>query len=1001
MTLFRLGPARKALVIAAFCLAVGHRSLPAQSLTTGGLTATVLDERGMTLPGVSVTLEKGNTAFLMQTTDSRGVVVFAVVPPGRYSLLTEQLGYRPLRTTGLLVAGGGMAALSVHLTRGAPGNTVDERPASLFQARSGVDRLVIGSELNTLDRRRDLTDVTRGFPEVDAPRDGRNGFVASANGRPSTESRLIVDGMDELLFRHPGIRTEPAAAPLFSRDAFDQARLIGFGRDVEWPGASGAILAGSTRPGSGAASVLPWFAYSSAKLGGRKADNPADSSAASFEGGLRASGSIKGDTGAWSLRAEYRQSAEPSANPFEVAVGGTDPTAAIRAAVQTLGHGEVSSWLAPTVRTWKGGNAMGRLDYQVGRSATLGVRAGMASWSEDNPLIGNELGNGAGGRLEAKDLSFAAALTTWGDDWLSETRIGVRSSQRDWTGSNTPYTGLVGDGLAIGGSATVPGLFKDAQVQLNEAVTFTLGAHLVKGVVDVSRRSVTNDWLPYGVARFEFGDVASFVAGRGAFVQSTRSGAAPTVAVTYPSLALQDSWQATPRLQLIGGVRLESQKFPKAMFTQNAAWAATSGLNSAVQPLEGKGGRIGPRGGLVWTSDAAGTTVLRLDAGLVPVHLDLSALTEAIQNSGAVTVKRATGTLTWPATTASATPVIGPTLTFFNEGVKSPRAFKGDASLAHRFGPDVTLSLHAAYDHTDYLLRRADLNLIQAALSTGSDYRAIYGTLEQYNSLLTPAVGSNRRFRNFDMAYLLSSTGFADYSEVGVALERRMARGLTVNLSYTWSRTRDNLPGQLSNDVADQLSPFPTATGISTWDEGRSDFDVPSRFSGMMEYATGSISLSGRYRYRSGLPFTPGFARGVDANADGATGNDPAPLLASISGMSDLMTQNSCLTAPASFFAVRNSCRDPAVQSLDLHLGIKLPIGGSHPVSLLVDAFNVVSTDIGLFDHAAVLVDAAGGLTYNSAGQLVLPLVANDNFGKLLSRRGEPRAVRIGFRMEN
>ena len=1001
MTFFRPGTARKALVIAACSLAVHHDPLPAQSLTTGGLTATVLDERGMSLPGVSVTLEKGNTAYLLQTTDSRGVVVFSVVPPGRYALLTEQLGYRPLRTTGLLIAGGGMAALSVTLARGAPDNTVDERPAVLFQARSGVDRLIIGSEIGNLDRRRELTDVSRGFPEVDAPRDGRTGFIMSANGRPTRESHLVIDGMDELLMRHPGIPTEPASAPLFSRDAFDQARLLGLGRDVEWPGASGAILAGSTRSGSGATSVLPWFAYSSAKLGGRKADNPADSSASSFEGGFRASGSIKGDTGAWALRAGYRQSVEPSANPFEVAIGATDPTAAIRSAVETLGHGEVASWLSPTVRTWKGGDVLARFDWRFGRSTSLGLRAGMASWSEDNPLVGNELGNGAGGRLEAKDLSFAAVLTKSGDDWLSETRLGIRSSQRDWTGPNTPYTGLVGDGLAIGGSATVPGLFKDAQLQFSEAASFTLGAHLLKGVIDFSRRRVTDDWLPYGVARFEFGDVASFAAGSGAVVQSTRTGAAPSVAVTYPSLGLQDSWQATPRLQLIGGLRLESQKIPRELITPNALWTAVAGLNSAVQPSEGGGGRFGPRGGLVWTSNAAGATILRLDAGLVPVHLDLAALTEAIQNSGAVTVRRATGTLTWPSTTASATPVVGPTLTFLNQGVKSPRAFKGDASLTHRFGQDVTLSVHAAYDHTDYLLRRADLNLIQAPLSTGSDYRAIYGSLEQYNSLLTPAVGSNRRFRNFDMAYILSSTGFADYTEVGAALERRMAAGLTMNISYTWSRTRDNLPGQLSNDMADQLSPFPTSTGISPWDAGRSDFDVPSRFAGMVAYGAGAISLSGRYRYRSGLPFTPGFARGVDANGDGAVGNDPAPLLASIAGMPALVTQFRCLTAPASFFAVRNSCRDPAVQSLDLHLGVKLPFGGAHPVSLLVDAFNLVSTDVGLFDHAAVLVDAAGSLTFNSAGQLVLPLKANDNFAKLLSRRGEPRAIRIGFRMEN
>ncbi len=990
------------MVFMAFCLAVGPAPLAAQSLTTGGLTATVLDERGMTLPGVSITLEKGGQAILMQTTDSRGMVVLAVVAPGRYTLLTEQLGYRPLRSTDLVISGGGMSELSVHLTRGAPGNTVEEQPAVLFQKRSGVDRLVTGSELNTLDRRRDLTDVTRGFSVVDAPRDGRDGFAASANGRPGSESRLVIDGMDELLFRHPGIRSEPPTAPLFSRAMFDQARLTGFGRDVEWPGATGAILAGSTRPGSGKAGFLPWFAYSGAKLGGRTLDNPSDSSASSFEGGLRASGSIKGDTGSWALTADYRQLAQPSANPFEVAVGGTDRAPDLLAAVQTLGHGEVSSWLAPVVRTWKGGDALGRFDWRFGRSTSFAVRAGMASWSEDNPLVGSELSNGAGGRLEGKDLSLAAALTVSGDDWVSESRLGIRSGQRDWTGSTVPFTGFVGDNLAIGGSATVPGLFKDAQFQLTEAYTFALGSHLFKGVIDVSRRRVTDDWLPYGVGRYEFGDVAAFVAGRGAFVQTTRSGAAPSVGVTYPSLALQDGWQVTPRLQLIGGVRLEAQKFPRALISPNLLWAAASGLNTSLQPTDGKGGRIAPRGGLVWTSDATGKTVLRLDAGVVPVHFDLSALTEAMQNDGSVTVRRATGDLTWPTMSGAALPpVVGPTLTFFQQGVKSPAAFKADGSLTQRLGQGLSLTLHAAYDHTDYLLRRADLNLIQAPVSTGSDYRAIYGTLEQYNSLLTPAVGSNRRFRNIDMAYLLASSGFANYTEVGAALERRVAAGLTLNVSYTWSRTRDNLPGQLSNDVADQLSPFPSGTGNSTWDEGTSDFDVPSRLVGMMAYSGGGISLSARFRHRSGLPFTPGFVRGVDANGDGSSGNDPAPLETSITGMPGLVSQFSCLTAPSSFFAVRNSCRDPAVQSLDLHLGIRLPFGQAHPVSLLVDAFNVVSTDVGLFDHAAVLVDPAGTLTFNGAGRLELPLLANDNFGKLLSRRGEPRAIRIGFRMGN
>lgn len=1001
MSHIRPGMARKALVMAASLLVVSRQPLAAQSLTTGGLTATVLDERGKPMVGVSVTLERGSATVQNQTTDSRGVAVFLVVPPGHYSLLTEQLGYRPLRSTDLLIPSGGMSEMTVRLSTAVPGNTVELRPAGLTHTRSGVDRLVSGSELSDLDRRRDLADISRNLSQVDAPRDGRDGFVTSAQGLPNNASRLVVDGFDELLMRHAGLRSEPASAPLFARAIFDQARVVGFGRDIEWPGAAGSVLSGATRSGSGAAKILPWFGYSGAKLGGKKLDNPADSSSSSFDGGFLAGGGIKGDTGSWAINAEYRQSKEPSANPFEIIAGGTDPTAAIQAAVQSLGHGDVSSWLAPTVRSWKGGSVLGRFDWQFDRKSSLAVRAGMASWTEDNPLVGTELANGAGSRLEAKDFSVGAAFTTSGEDWLSETRLGVRSGQRDWTTSATPYTVLAGDGLAFGGSATVPGNFKNSQLQLTEAYHYHLGAHQLKAVADFRKNRVTNDWLPYGAGRFDFGDVASFAAGRGAFVQSARSGAAPTVAVLYPSLGVQDAWQVSPRLQFIGGFRLESQKLPKALIAPNVAFGSTAGVNTALQPTEKKGGRLAPSGGLVWTSDAAATTTFRFDVGVVPVHLDLGALTEAMQNNGSVTVSRGTGVLPWPNPTAAAMPVVGPVLTMFNANVKSPKATKGDVALTRRLGGDLILSVHGGYDHTDYLLRRADLNLIQTPLSTASDGRPIYGVLEQYNSLLTAAVGSNRRFRNFDKAYMLSSSGFADYTEVGVSLERRVIDGLSVNLSYTWSRTRDNLPGQLSNDPADQLSPLPGATGHGTWDEGRSDFDVPSRAALMAAYSTGSFSLSARFRYRSGLPFTPGFANGVDANADGALGNDPAPLDNAIPGMTALAGQHGCLSSSTTFFAQRNSCRDPSVQSLDLHLGVPLPFGKSRRVALLVDAFNVVSTDVGLFDHAAVSVDPAASLTFNSAGQLVLPLKANDNFGHLLSRRGEARTVRIGFRVEN
>jgi hypothetical protein len=145
------------------------------------------------------------------------------------------------------------------------------------------------------------------------------------------------------------------------------------------------------------------------------------------------------------------------------------------------------------------------------------------------------------------------------------------------------------------------------------------------------------------------------------------------------------------------------------------------------------------------------------------------------------------------------------------------------------------------------------------------------------------------------------------------------------------------------------------------------------------------------------LPFTPGFRTGVDANGDGSGGNDPAFIAASTSGMATLTSANSCLASQAGVFAARNSCRDPGVGSLDLRAS--LPI--SHGWAITLDGFNLAGTTTGRFDHAAVLVDPKGTITTDATGHTVLPLVANPGFGQLLSRRGDPRTIRIGFRVEN
>ncbi len=275
----------------------------------------------------------------------------------------------------------------------------------------------------------------------------------------------------------------------------------------------------------------------------------------------------------------------------------------------------------------------------------------------------------------------------------------------------------------------------------------------------------------------------------------------------------------------------------------------------------------------------------------------------------------------------------------------------------------------------------------------------MYGSLQQYGGVIGAATGSNRRFNEFDAVFGLTSTGYADYYAGTIAVERRVTQGVTILGSYTWSQARDNVTGQRSARVEDRLSPLPDDP---SWSEGVSDFDVPHRLAATVSLELPGklpVTIAARGRYRSGLPFTPGYRAGVDINGDGSSGNDPAFLGSAIPGMAELVSMNDCLSSQAGGIAERNSCREDPVQSIDLHASLGMNTGGRR-LALVVDAFNLVNSESGVVDRAALLIDSSRSATVDGGGRLVLPVVANEGFGTLLSRRSDPRMVRLGVRME-
>ncbi len=420
-----------------------RRCCSAQSLSVGGLTITVVDDHGTPVQEATVTLERGGVAVRTLTSTRAGLVSIAVLTPGRYAVLAEQFGYQPVHMRDIDVLGGGVTRVTLRLTpRPPPITTVEEQASNATISGVSRGRTVAGRDLTAFADRPDISGITGYFSEADVPRDGRYGALASGNGLRPGESSLFVDGVRETLLRHPGLPSEAAAPFLFGRDGVSQVTFSGFGANGSGPGTLGSTIGAETAQGGEHFSFRPWATFSGAKFGGNSLDNPGDSNATSIQVGAAMSGSIKGDTASWLVRADYQQLQQPTASPFDAGRATADTSSdlfgAFRAAAQTTGAKDISSWLAPTVRTWKGGSGSGRLDWRFGSSTILAVRAAGASWTETNPLAGIELTSGAGSQLKATDLSAAVILTTGGELWTSETRLGARNSTRESAGAPMP-----------------------------------------------------------------------------------------------------------------------------------------------------------------------------------------------------------------------------------------------------------------------------------------------------------------------------------------------------------------------------------------------------------------------------------------------------------------------------------------------------------------------------------------------------------------------------------
>ncbi len=970
---------------AALALAVGlcaASEARAQTVTSGAISGIAVSTDGQPLAAVSVTLTHGATGWARNVvTDPSGAFRSPALPPGRYDVLAELLGFRPLVVLGVTVSPAAAVTLTLRLTPAEP--PVTQVDTVVFVEGAPVASLARG----TWEPGQELVDLADPQGRVQAlatvaaasAGGGAEGGGLALEGLPDRLASVGVDGIIRTAATHSGASRPDLAALGLPFSSLDHAEVAA-GTDVEWPSYGGELLSAFTAR-----------APREPQLRGF-----ADGNGSSYRGALLVGGPIVRDT-AWAMLGVDARRLE---SRFGAPWPGGAAANAIAAVARDSFKTSLAGYQSPVTERSDLVTVFGRFDWDIAAGHTAALRAAVTNLTAHDLDLGTGRFVGLGTALDGRDVSVSGSLRSRLVGSLhSEISLAVDRSMRDYGAPSLPGTVLPADGLVAGSDGALPGRFERDATRFSATLFYQLGAHVLKAGATTSWTSHDISYDPWRAGTYVFGSAADFTRRRGAFVQSV--GGVPDAAFTIGSVAAfaQDSWSPVGGLSVLFGARLEREQWPTGEVAANPHWVSLTGLSNAVVPRFKT--RASPRLSFTWSAGPNREWLLKGDAGLFSESVDPSLLAEALSHDGTARFRRGLGALgAWPAVPDSTVAAVtGPVLTILNPSFEPPRTGRTSLSIAREIGSGASLQVVGQYRHTDFLPRRSDLNLIAAPQSTDQFGRPIYGALQQYGSMLAVTPGSNRRFGDFDRVWALDPSGYSDYWGVTVSLERVRETGLSLWASYTYSRTTDNTPGLLGTVPEAQLSPFPATAGAPDWRAGTSDLDVPHRLSVGAEVSFGVVRLAGLVRYQSGMPFTPGFRDGVDANGDGSWSNDPAYVSDTVTGTAALLGSWACLRRQIGSFAARNSCRGPAITSADARLVLRLFTLSGAPAELVVDGLDLVTLNDGIVDRALYLVDPARTLSTNPvSGVVTVPLVANAGFGKLLVRRSPGSTVRAGVR---
>jgi hypothetical protein len=1011
--------------MAHLCLA-GATTAAAQTAAT--LTGTVSDASGGALPGVQLTLRNIATGLTRQSTSgAEGRFVFAAIAAGEYDLRAELSGFRPLVRQRLAVTVAQTLSVALVMDVGGLEETVvvSGGASAVNTATSELSFLVGEQAIESLPLNgRNFTDLALLQPGVLAypSRDGgsvvAHGLGMSINGQDYRSNVYLLDGTLQNDFTNGPAGS--AAGTALGMEAIREFRVESNAYSAEFGRNYGGQVNVLTKSGT---NTLRGSAFEFHRNDALDARNYFDvSGKPDFwrnQYGVSLGGPLRQNRlfyfGAYEGLRERLGKTIASFVPDDNARHGILPDGPVTisetvrpylAAIPVANGPAIGSGLATHAFAFRQQLnetfLQGRLDYQAGPAHQLFARYTYDDAAQrlptDYPAFPRSfISTGQFLTAEYRSVRSERTLQTARFGY-SRTRVG-QNVEANLASPLPPFVagrGLVGD-IDIGGMQRF-GPQSSANLRLAQDVysgqydlTHTRGRHLLKAgaLVERYRDFMTNPTFSLGI--YTFGNVRAFLENR-----PTRFVGLPPEgdinrdwSWTLYSVYAQDSLSITRRVTINAGLRYEVTTMPVDARGRDSALVNLSDSAPTVGRLYEGPGRtnISPRAGAAWDVFGDGSTSVRGGYGLY--------YGSTVQQNLIVTVTNppATPRFVIPNPTFPAPPFdrgIGNTIRPMQWDLQSPRLHVWNASVQRAMPGKIIATVGYAASRGTHLYRNTDANIPEP--STGADGRPFF------------AAGLPRLNRSFGTIELKSSDGDSWYRALLVELRRSWRGGLSLQSSYTWSRSEDTT--QASTFFSDATNgttvAFPEV--IPGYNKGPSDWDTPHNWvmnlTWDLPFARG-WQVSGVSTVRSGQPLTA-FVQNNWSHSQWS------PSIAPTSGLDrpDLAPGRTAASAvlgrpdqwfdPTAFVlqpqgtlgnSRRGAFRGPNLRTVDLAAVRRLTLGGTAHVELRLEIFNVLNR--ANFGTPTLIA-------FSGASQTEAPL---SSFGRVRSTVTSARQTQLGIRI--